>query len=66
MIPLSADPNAIATRRKVGIEPDARVRSVSGTLAIIRLETKVHDIPKPIPIKIASNAINQSGPKGMA
>ena len=66
MIPLRADPNAIATRRKVGIEPDARVRSVSGTLAIIRLETKVHDIPKPIPIKMASKAISQSGPKGMA
>ena len=66
MIPLKADPNAIDTRRKVGIEPDARVRSVSGTLAMIRLETNVHDIPKPIPIKMASKAINQSGPEGMA
>ena len=35
-------------------------------LAMIRLETKVHDIPKPIPIKMASKAINKSGPEGIA
>ena len=66
MMPLRADPNVIAMRMKVGIEPDAWVLSVSGTLAMIRLETKLQDMPKPMPIMVENRAINQSGPEGIA
>ena len=66
MIPLKADPRAIATRIKVGIEAEACVRSVSGTFAIMSLDTKLHDIPKPIPMIIEKSEINQRGPEGIA
>ena len=66
MIPLMADPKAIAIRMKVGIDPDVFARSVSGELAMILFETKLQDMPKPMPMKVESKAINQSGPFGMA
>ena len=66
MIPLRADPNAIDTRMKVGMDADARLRSASETLAMIRLDTKLQDMPKPVPIMVENRAINQSGPEGIA
>ena len=66
MITLRADPRAIATRIKVGIEAEPRVRSASGTFEMMRLETKLQDMPKPIPMIAAKSAINQRGPAGMA
>ena len=66
MIPLRADPNAIDTRMKVGIDADAWARSASETLAMMRLDTKLQDMPKPMPIMLESRAINQSGPEGIA
>ena len=66
MMPLRADPTAIDTRMKVGMDADAWVRSASGTLAMIRLDTKLQDMPKPTPMQVANRAINQSGPAGMA
>ena len=66
MIPLRADPNAIDTRMKVGIDADAWARSASETLAMMRLDTKLQDMPKPMPIMLESRPINQSGPEGIA
>ncbi len=66
MIPLKADPRAIATRIKVGIEAEAWVFSVSVTFAMMRLDTKLQDIPKPIPMMTEKREINQRGPLGMA
>ena len=66
IIPLKADPNAIATRIKVGMDAEAWARSVSGTFAMIRLDTKLQDIPKPIPIMKEKREITQRGPTGMA
>ena len=66
MIPLRADPNAIDTRMKVGIDADAWARSASETLAMMRLDTKLQDMPKPMPIMLESRAINQIGPEGLA
>ena len=54
IIPLKADPSAIESRMKVGIEPDAWTLSFSGNADIILLDTKLQDIPNPIPI-IAEN-----------
>ena len=65
MIPLKADPSAIATRMKVGIEAETWVLSDSGTFAMIRLLTKLQDIPKPVPIITESMPIAQSGPTGI-
>ena len=62
MIPLKAEPSAIATRMKVGIEAETWVLSDSGTFAMIRLLTKLQDIPKPVPIITESMPIAQSGP----
>ena len=66
MMPLRADPNAIDTRMNVGMDADALVRSASETLAMMRLDTKLQDMPKPVPIMVESRAINQSGPEGIA
>ena len=66
MIPLRAEPRVIATRIKVGMEAEAWVRSVSGTLAMMRLDTKLQDMPKPIPMMTENRAITQRGPSGMA
>jgi len=66
MMPLRADPNAIDTRMNVGMDADAWVRSASETLAMIRFDTKLQDMPKPMPIMVESRAINQSGPEGIA
>ena len=65
MIPLKAEPRAIARRKKVGMEAEAWVRSVSGALAIIRLDTKLQDIPNPIPMMADKSPINQIGPAGI-
>ena len=65
MIPLNAEPSAIATRMKVGIEAETWVLSDSGTFAMIRLLTKLQDIPKPVPIIMESMPIAQSGPTGI-
>jgi len=45
MMPLRADPNAIDTRMNVGMDADALVRSASETLAMMRLDTKLQDMP---------------------
>ena len=66
MIPLKAEPRAIARRKKVGMDAEACVRSVSGALAIIRLDTKLQDIPNPIPMMTDKNPITQRGPAGIA
>ena len=65
MIPLKAEPRAIARRKKVGMEAEAWVRSVSGALAIIRLDTKLQDIPNPIPMIADKSPITQRGPAGI-
>ena len=65
MIPLKAEPRAIARRKKVGMEAEAWVRSVSEALAIIRLDTKLQDIPNPIPMMADKSPITQRGPAGM-
>ena len=65
MMPLKAEPRAIARRKKVGMEAEAWVRSVSGALAIIRLDTKLQDIPNPIPMMADKNPITQRGPEGI-
>ena len=66
MIPLKADPSAIETLMKVGIEADAWICSSSETFAMMRFETKLQDKPKPVPIMVENSAINQSGPEGIA
>ena len=45
MMPLRADPNAIDTLMNVGMDADAWVRSASETLAIMRFDTKLQDMP---------------------
>ena len=65
MIPLKAEPRAIARRKKVGMDAEAWVRSVSGALAIIRLDTKLQDIPNPIPMMADKSPITQRGPAGI-
>ena len=65
MMPLNAEPRAIATRMKVGMEAETCVRSVSGTLAMMRLLTKLQDIPYPMPITMESTPIAQRGPTGI-
>ena len=65
MIPLKAEPRAIDRRKKVGMEAEAWVRSTSGTLAMMRLDTKLQDIPNPIPMINDKSPITQIGPSGM-